>query len=501
MATPIPVNEATFSVDDLVRIVDGQLLSPCAAHSNGGNSIAGVCTDSRNVKPGNLFVALSGERFDGHEHLQKAIDAGARALIVSKDVCVRGDVAVLRVSDTLKALGMLGREHRRRWAHDANQAKRSAKVVAVTGSAGKTTTCRAIRAVLGAINENSEAGGRVHASVGNLNNAIGIPMVLFGLGPQHEAAVIEIGTNSQGEIAYGASLAEPDVAVFTLVACAHTLGLGSIEAVAEEKGALLASLGSNGVCVANADDALVMSQVARSRGARVLTYGYAQEADVRVVECTQRGCEGQDLVIAVRDGDRERVMRVRVPLLGAAGVYAAVASLAAAFGVYGPAMDWDGAIRGLGAMRAESGRLSPRVLSCGAVLIDDAYNANPASMRDSIDVAAKLAVEREMRLMLVLGEMRELGAHSEREHRKVGQQVGQVCPSVLVSVGSDARFIAEEASARGVVAVHKEDSESAVEPVLDAVGSGDVILVKGSRGIALEHVVRALEVWGEERAR
>ena len=490
MATAIPSNEAVFALDDLVRVVAGDLLVA------GGARIVGVSTDSRTVKPGNAFVALSGERFDGHEHVRAAVEAGATALIVSKDVEVGGATAVVRVRDTLEALGSLGRAHRRAWTSEARAQGLLGKVVAVTGSAGKTTTCRAITAVLEAV-----CGSAVHAPVGNLNNAIGIPMVLLGLGSRHGQAVIEVGTNSPGEIAYGASLVEPDVAVMTLVACAHTLGLGSIEAVAEEKGALFASVLPGGVCVANADDPHVMSQVARSSGERVWTFGKADGASVRVVEATSRGWEGQDVIVAVRDGQRERVLRASVPLLGAAGVYATTAALAAAWAVCGQDVDWDRALQGLRGLCAESGRLRPRTLGRGAVVIDDAYNANPASMRDSIDVAAKMASEHGCRLTLVLGEMRELGVHSEREHRRVGEQVGRVGPSVFVAVGGDARFMAEAARESGVGAVHVVDAASAVGPVLEAVGDKDVILVKGSRGVALERVVRALEAWGEGQGR
>jgi UDP-N-acetylmuramoyl-tripeptide--D-alanyl-D-alanine ligase len=331
-----------------------------------------------------------------------------------------------------------------------------------------------------------------------MNNAIGVPMVLLGLEPRHGQAVVEIGTSGPGEIAYGSNLAQPDVAVLTLVACAHTLGLGSIEAVAEEKGAIFASLTASGVCVANADDPHAMAQVHRSKCARVLTFGRHPEADVRVIQATSRGWQGQDLRMQVRWESRLHTVVASVPLLGGAGVYASSAALAVALAVSGDDRDLASAVRGLGNLRAELGRLRPRPLARGAVMIDDAYNANPASMGDSIEVAAALAAEEGRSLTLVLGEMRELGAQSEREHRLVGEQVARLRPGLLVAVSGDAKHYAQVAASSGVSSVFVPDAAGAVGPLLEGVGDRDVILVKGSRGVALEGVIRSLEAWGEE---
>lgn len=487
MGTVIPENVAIFDFDRLVACVGGKVVAGDTAN------VVGVSTDSRRVRPGNAFVALVGETFDGHDHAREASEAGASVLIVSKDVDPAVAAVVIRVDDTLEALGRLGKEHRQQWAASARARGWQGKVVGVTGSAGKTTTCRAITAVLEAIRS-----GEVHAPVGNLNNAIGVPMVLLGLEPRHGQAVVEIGTSGPGEIAYGAGLTQPDVAVITLVACAHTLGLGSIEAVAQEKGAIYASLPASGVCVANADDPHVMAQAHRSRGARVLTFGRHEEADVRVIESVSRGWQGQDVRMQVRWGSRLHTLVASVPLLGGAGVYASSAALAVALAICGDDRDLESAARGLGNLRAELGRLRPRALARGAVVIDDAYNANPASMRDSIEVAAELAAQQGRSLTLVLGEMRELGAQSEREHRRVGEQVARVRAGLLVAVCGDAKHYAQAASSAGVSSVFVPDASRAVGPLLEGVGDRDVILVKGSRGVALEGVVRSLNAWGEE---
>jgi len=486
MATMIPPNRAAFELQQLVAFVQGEW------DGSGCTTVEGVSTDTRTLVPGNVFVALVGERFDGHEHVEAAMRAGARAVVVSRPVEVPGGYAVIRVKDTLEALGKLGCAHRQRWARQARANGEDKKIVAVTGSAGKTTTCRATTAVLDAVGNAS-----VHASAGNMNNAVGIPMVLLGLDSSHGQAVVEVGTNHPGEIAYGASLVQPDVAVVTLVACAHTLGLGTIDDVANEKAALLAALDSTGVAVVNADDPLVMARVGRTRARRVLTFGKSERAAVRIVGVKSRGWQGQTVVYAVGDGSPNIEFNVDIPLLGDAGSYATAAALAAAWGVWGDAMDWQRAVHGLQALRSESGRLRVVPLRCGAIVIDDAYNANPASIRDSVDVAARMGSGRGGGLTLVLGEMRELGEHSEREHRRVGEQVGKVRPSAFVAVGGDAWFMAEQARALGANAVFVDDAERAVAAVLERIGGKDVILVKGSRGVALEHVVGALEAWGE----
>jgi UDP-N-acetylmuramoyl-tripeptide--D-alanyl-D-alanine ligase len=487
LGTAIPANEASFSIEEIAGITGGVVLRPGSARA-----IRGVSTDTRSLREGNAFVALRGASFDGHEHTGTACASGAALLIVSTPVDAASGTAVIQVKDTLVALGKLAKEHRRRWAQRSRAAGLSGRVVGVTGSAGKTTTCRAITAVL----EGTQRG-KVHSAAGNLNNAIGVPMVLLGLADDHGHAVVEIGTSHPGEIAYGASLAEPDTGVITLVACAHTEGLGSIEAVAQEKGALVASLPTDGVCVLNADDALVRVQAARSPATTKVTFGRSVGADVRVVSSRRSGWTGQDVTLEVL-GKR---VDVAVPLLGDAGLYATAAALAVVWGQSGEHTDLHAAGASLASLRAEAGRLRPRRLPWGALLIDDAYNANPASMVDSVRVAAELASGEGRRLVLVLGEMRELGRQSEAEHDAIGKLVGAVAPARLIAVGGHARRIADAAAAFGVQVSFAQDSAAAVPIVLEDISERDVVLVKGSRGVALERVVSALNARGEQPAR
>src|SRR5438105_292277 len=220
MATAIPPNRAPFTPEEIATATGGRLV-------RGGGPSVGVFTDSRAVVHGAAFVAIGGERFDGHAFLAEVAGRGASALVVAKDGAPEGP-AVVRVDDTRRALGQMGRAHREKWS-----AAGARLLVAITGSAGKTTTKAVLAKVLGAA-----APGAVHASAGNLNNDIGVPMTLFGLASEHRYAVVEVGTNARGEIGNLAAIALPNVAVLTLVAAAHTEGLGTLDDVAREKGAL-----------------------------------------------------------------------------------------------------------------------------------------------------------------------------------------------------------------------------------------------------------------------
>ncbi|MCL2823680.1 MAG: UDP-N-acetylmuramoyl-tripeptide--D-alanyl-D-alanine ligase [Polyangiaceae bacterium] len=383
VGTEIPANMAEFSIDEVAAELGTLSMGACSA-----DRVVGVCTDSRKVRAGNLFVALVGKSFDGHDHIRDAVSAGAVGVVVSKDVSDCGRCAVFRVGDTEKALGKLGRAHRRRWAARAVVRGFPGKVVAVTGSAGKTTTCRAIKSVLEAVD-----GVSVHVPVGNMNNAIGIPMVLLGLLPEHGYAVVEVGTNSPGEIEYGGSLVEPDVAVLTNVGCAHTAGLGTIDAVAEEKGALYSAVRGGGVWVANSDDFRVMEQVKHLGGSRVITYGTGEDASIRKISNGGKNWCWQYVLLSVPSDRFGYSVRARIPVLGKAGVYASAAALATLMAVRRcdsaweekrclADMEWYRAERGFCEMEPEKGRLRANMLECGAWLIDDSYNANPPSMAD-----------------------------------------------------------------------------------------------------------------------
>jgi UDP-N-acetylmuramoyl-tripeptide--D-alanyl-D-alanine ligase len=493
MATAIPENRAPFTVDEIALATGGRVVRH-------GPATRGVCTDSRAVTEGSAFVALIGDNFDGHAFLEGAVAHGARTLVVSTDEAAAGDVAkseakgsaAVRVADTRVALGDLARAHRVRWG-GRTHALGPRSLVAITGSAGKTTTKTVLAQMLGAAKN-----GAVHATVGNLNNDVGVPMTLFGLEDSHRYAVIEVGTNARGEIERLAKVVRPDVAVLTLVAAAHTEGLGTVDDVAVEKGALLAALPASGLCVVNADDARAVLQLSRSPARQSRTYGFSRAADYRITARHSRGLlnsssvsEGLSTSLAIeRSGAR---IEARSPLLGDAGALAVAASLAVAEWVLNRPLDQaelESALADLSA--GGEGRLCPIALADGTLLIDDSYNANPASMRSSVLTAAELALYEGRRLILVLGEMRELGGLSPSEHEALGQMVAEQDVAHVFAVGGDAAHISRVATSRGKSATFAATAEQVVDAVLSSVVAGDVVLVKGSRGVATEKIVRAL---------
>lgn len=488
--TTIPSNHASFSLEEALVATSGALLQEGAEPG-----ARGVSTDSRNIEPGNLFVAIVGERFDGHDHLATAHAQGAAIAVVSRRVAAPAGLATILVDDTIRALGDLARAHRRRWAARATGLPR--RVVAITGSAGKTTTRRTIAALLRAL------GASVHASTGNLNNAIGVPMVLLGLTEAHDTAVVEIGTSSPGEIAYGAALTEPDVAVLTLVALAHSERLGGLRGVAAEKGALLRALSPGGVAVVNGDDPHARAQLLGSPSKRWILYGMAENADVRVTSAETLGPDAARIELALRGPVRHEpnafsslpiapaVLRCEVPLLGQAGAYAAAAAVAAGCVLAPERLASETLTAAFSTLGEEGGRLVPVRLADGTLLLDDSYNANRASMVASIDLAAKLAKREGRRLGLVLGEMRELGEHAASEHRIVGEAAARAEPAYLVTVAGHAATIAA-AVAGGADVVHVDDARVALDALRARLRPGDVVLVKASRGIGLELVVDGL---------
>jgi UDP-N-acetylmuramoyl-tripeptide--D-alanyl-D-alanine ligase len=483
MATVIPANRAPFTVDEVLAVTGGTLVRRGPA-----DAALGVSTDTRRLQSGDLFVALRGANFEGHEFLQAASQAGASMFLLSQHVLPAGQASVIRVPDTLEALGKLGRAHRARWARAVRKAGGRGQVIAITGSAGKTTTSRAVTAVLKAL-----APGQVHAAAGNMNNQIGMPLVLLGAEAQHRYVVVEVGTNSPGEIAYGAWLTQPDVGVLTLVACAHGEGLGTIEDIAREKGALLERVRESGASVANADDLRARAQLLRTRARRSYTYGFDDEADVRIVEREPGGLQSQRVRLEVATATGPRTLEANTSVLGEAGAYASAAAVAVALAVSRGRVDLERVRAGLEAVQAEEGRLRPRQLASGLVVIDDAYNANPASMTASIHAASEIARAMSRPLVLVLGEMRELGMQGLLEHERLGRVAAESGAERIVAVAGTAVELARAAESLGARAAFVSDAEAAVPVVLQAVSGREVVLVKGSRGVALERVVAALE--------
>lgn len=465
MSAALPTNRAEFSLSEVARITGGAL------HGD-ERLIRGVSTDSRADLSGRLFVALVGERFDGHDFVAQASERGAAALLVER--AVETSLPCVRVPSTLGALGALAAFRRQTWG---------GKLVAVAGSAGKTTT----RAALSALFEAVEPG-RVHYARGNFNNLIGVPLVLLSLSQHERIAVVELGTNQPGEVAALTRMAAPDVGVLTLIGYEHTEGLGGLDGIELEEGSLFAG---SSTAIGNVDDERVRNQLTIAPGHR-LGYGQREGADYRF-KVLSLSAAGSELEVSRQLGGRRLKSRFRISALGDAGAYAACAALAGVETLLErevPAATCTAAFAS--ALASEAGRLCPIELTGGILLLDDTYNSNPESAESSLKTARQLADQRGVALVLVLGEMRELGAFSASLHRRVGEAAAALEPQLLLAVAGDARLLGEAAAACGASCEFAPNAEAAAELLLQRLSGPAVVLVKASRGVRAEQVVQRL---------
>lgn len=470
MATPIPKNEAPFDGFWIAAATGGELRGE-------GRSGRGITTDSREVVPGGAFVAIRGERSDGHDYVAGAVERGASVVVVERGRGPRdGRADVVEVDDTLRAFGLLARAHLRRW----RRKRPNAAVVAITGSAGKTTTKELTAALL-------RAEGATHATAGNLNNRLGLPAVALAVTGDVRYLVLEAGMNQRGEIAELSRIAEHDVAVITNVGIAHAEGVGGGRAgVAREKGALVEALPARGVAVVNADDDAALAQLARTV-ARAETFGRSLSASYALLERAALGARGSRVVVRRASG----VVEVDLPLVGEAAAVDFAAAMAAADAAKGEPLSAATIRRALVALRPASGRAEIKTLGDGTVVVDDSYNANPASMRASLEAAAELARASGRRLVVVLGEMKELGDEAEREHAALGEAIAAAGAALAIGCGGLIERALDRAGP-GVEVVKAIDAAAAGREAASRVRPTDVVLVKGSRSVATERVVQAL---------
>lgn len=455
-----------------VRFSEAQVRDATGARKSGSGgraSFDAVCTDSRQIAKGCLFVALKGERFDAHDFLGQAVSAGAAGVVVEtgRAAGLAGQpVTIFEVPDTLRALGQLGRAHRERF---------SCPIGAVTGSNGKTTTKELIASIL-------QTRGPALKTHGNLNNEIGVPLTLFGLEPRHVAAIIEMGMNHPGEIARLTQIARPDAGLITVVQPAHLEGVGSIEGVALAKGELFEGLPPSATAVVNLDDARVAAQAARAKGP-TLTFGRSEGADVRLVAVTAQGRDGLSLSLKAKGTDVSVALRLVGDhnALNATGAFAM--GLALGYSV-------EECVRGLESAQAHARRLQILDGLHDVTVVDDCYNANPASMSAALRTLEVLAANG--RPVAVVGDMLELGADEARAHEELGVRVSD--SAVLVAFfgpRSKAGWVQAEKKL-GARARHFEDVAELTAWLTGELRAGDVVLVKGSRGMRLERVVEAL---------
>ena len=418
-----------------------------------------VVTDTRQLRAGDLFVALKGDNFDGHEFVQKAADAGAVGAIVSRPVT--GALPKIVVKDTLQGLQQFAAS----WRKDFDL-----PVVAVTGSNGKTTTKQMLSAIFA-------TRGSVLATAGNLNNHIGLPLTLLSLRKEHSTAVIEMGANHHGEIALLTRLTAPDVGLITQAGDAHLEGFGSREGVARGKGELFSGMSAQGVAVVNVDDAYAGLWKELCVEKSILTFGFAAKADVqaRHVEIHADHCVFQ-LITPVG------VEIVKLPLPGRHNISNALG--AAACGV-ALGMDVEHIAEGLSRVEGASGRVSWKTTAQGARLLDDSYNANPSSLRAGMELLAALPGER----WLVLGGMAELGEDAARLHYEAGATAKSLGINRLFALGE---LAAEAAKAFGEGGSAYTEVDALAQDLRHCLNKNIAVLVKGSRSARMERVVAEL---------
>jgi UDP-N-acetylmuramoyl-tripeptide--D-alanyl-D-alanine ligase len=460
----------TWKVGDFIGAIGGRLLA-----GSPETAVTGVSIDTRTLKAGELFIAIRGDRFDGHDFVEAAFAAGAAGAVIGEPMptlrpdLVSGRVLVV-VADTTRALQRLAT-----WA----RYRSGARVVAITGSVGKTTTKDVTAAFL-------ELRYRVMRSAGNRNNHIGLPLSLLELDERTEVAVVELGMNHVGEIRRLVGIAEPDVRVWTNVAEVHLEFFPSVDAIADAKAEVLEGATSRTVLVANADDPRVMARV-RAFPGRLVTFGTSEGAAVRASAIEDRGIDGTSARVDTAVGSR----RIDVPLLGAGNVRNVLAAVAVATELGVPLDQIAERARTLGASahRGEVIRLGR-----GIVVIDDAYNSNPSALRAALAVVA--GERRFARRVAVLGEMLELGSGSVALHEACGRAAAAAGLARLVTVGGEpARRMGLAAIDAGMAAsavTHAATSAEAAAVASALVRPGDLVLVKGSRGIRTEAVVERL---------
>jgi UDP-N-acetylmuramoyl-tripeptide--D-alanyl-D-alanine ligase len=437
-----------------------------AGYSGADVTFSGVTTDSRAAAPGDLFVALKGERFDGHDFVAQIIKQGAAAALVERRDPAWGDFPLLVVSDARHALGTLAGYWRSRFA---------IPVVGLTGSSGKTTVKEMIAAIL---REQTGDAVQVLATRGNLNNDIGMPLTLLGLRDTHRYAVIEMGMNHPGEIAYLTAIAKPDVALITNAQAAHLAGLGSVEQVARAKGEIFQGLAPNGAAVINADDPHAAMWLELAAGCRLVRFGLEHAAEVSGTFQLQPF--GSEIDLAAPAGK----FAVALPVPGEHNVRNALAAAAVgvALGIGNATI-----VAGLAKVSSVKGRLQKNPCLHGATLIDDTYNANPGSVRAAIAVLAGLPGKK----VLVLGDMGELGDNARALHAEIGAAAKAAGIDLLFTLG-DLSAAAVEAFGQG--GRHFEYIEDLLHDVENLLAPDVTVLVKGSRFMQMERVVKSFEL-------
>jgi len=451
-----------FSAEELAKATAGKLV---------GNSdkvvITGISTDSRTIKPGDLFIPLVGENFDGHDFIEAAFDNGAAASLTQRETDYFPGKTVILVENTLTALHNLASWYRSGF---------SIPFVGITGSVGKTSTKEMVASAL------SERYN-VLKNEGNYNNEVGVPLTIFKLEPEHEAAVIEMGMSAAGEIRALTNIVKPSVGIITNIGISHIEKLGSRQNILKAKLELLEGLKPDGLLILNGDD-VMLSGAKDLLSCRTVSYGIEEGADYQAYNIRSKGEYGIDFNMLV--GGEEHLIQLPVP--GVHNVYNALAAIAAGLEL---GVGMDDLKKGIS--RFSPGKMRLNIIKAkGLTVINDAYNASPQSMKAALDVLGEMNASRRI---AVLGDMLELGDWSARAHNETGAQAAKKSLDYIITVGKEASNIASGAVNAGFDpnrATEFSSNSEAIDYLRKLVQYGDAILVKGSRGMKMEEIVHAL---------
>jgi UDP-N-acetylmuramoyl-tripeptide--D-alanyl-D-alanine ligase len=466
-----------FSIDQVIKAVGGVLIAG-SANSN----ICGVSTDSRQVDKGNIFIALPGENFDGHDFVQKAVGKGATTVIISNQALLNLEkmdkaVSVIKVADTLLALGDLAYSYRQRF---------SLPIIGLTGSSGKTTTKEMLASI-------TELAKNTLKTQGNLNNLIGLPQTIFCLRAEHELAILEMGTNTRGEIKRLTRIARPTIGLITNIGPAHLAGFGSVDVIAQEKGDLFLNMSQSGIAVINLDDEAVKIIAERWNGRRV-TFSMSPNADVTVNEIGKNGAKGMHFNLVI-EGESQKV---EMKILGIHHVYNAMAAAATAWAA---GIGRETIKEGLLAFSPVGGRMEMIKLQNGAYVIDDSYNANPASVREALMTLKDLKNHHSG--YVFLGDMLELGDAAFEMHRRIGMLLGTIGVNAVFLQGEYSAITAAAARDGGLPGENifiTQDSQEGIAYLKKYLKKGDWVLVKGSRRMKMEMIVAQIcEEFGSDK--
>lgn len=455
-----------FSITEVLAATGGRLIA-----GSRDKTVYGISTDSRHIDQGNLFIALEGENFDGHAFVQKAVETGATGVIVHDVRKINPEAAgvhaaVLEVDDTLTALGDLAHVYRKRF---------SIPVIGLTGSSGKTTTKEMLSCILA-------QERKALKTEGNLNNLIGLPQTIFRMTGRHEIAILEMGTNTRGEIKRLTQIAAPDIGLITNVGPAHLAGFGSVDVVREEKGDLFFNMIPSGIAVVNLDDDAVC-QVANQWSGRRITFSMSAAADVSVSDIKKNGPKGTTFNLLIGG----RTHKVDMKVAGLHNIYNAMAAAATAIAC---GVSSESIRQGLNLFQAVGGRMEIIKLQNGSYLINDAYNANPASVREALLTLKDL--KNAHNAFVFLGDMLELGEAAREMHRRVGMMIATIGVTAVFLQGEFAGATAAGALEGGMAdeqIVLLSDVEEAIAYLKRQLRKGDWILVKGSRRMKMERIV------------